>query len=183
MVGKLKYCFSLTKRGNLKRKLKQQSAVGFLKSHLLFFYTKLCNLLLVIFWYFTTEIQNSQPHLEVHVHFLGRLTEKTNCKNFTINAKNLTQMFCFISHWQASISLAMQTWDTLSSCMKIVMNNFILKIMEQGLHCQIYWPVDRFRDSWNMLKQDSQSRTIQDKETFLVSVILVFFSRVCFQLS
>lgn len=55
------------------------------------------------------------------------------------------------------------------------MNNFILKIMEQGVHCRTCWPVDRFRDSWNMLKQDSESVTVQDKETFLVSVKLVFF--------
>lgn len=55
------------------------------------------------------------------------------------------------------------------------MNCIILEITEQGVHCWTCWPVDRFRDSWNVLKQDSESVTVQDKETFLVSVILVFF--------
>lgn len=30
------------------------------------------------------------------------------------------------------------------------------------------------RDSWNVLKQDSENVTVRDKDTFLVSVILVF---------
>lgn len=45
--------------------------------------------------------------------------------------------------------------ETLSSCTKTGMINFIWKIMEQGAHCCTCGPVDRRRDSWNMSRQDS----------------------------